>query len=55
MKQKITTIVLTLITVLSPLLIVPIIYNDDYNILKFWILLIGGIVLLILLLFDYKI
>lgn len=54
MKQKLITVILTLIAVLVPLLIIPNKINDNYNILKVWILLIAGLLLLILLLASYK-
>lgn len=54
MKQKLITIVITLIAVLSPLLIMPEAYYPNYNILKLIILLSLGLVLLILLLLSYK-
>ena len=54
MKQKLITIILTLIAILAPTLIVPEIVNPNYNILKVWFLLIAGLLLLILLLASYK-
>lgn len=54
MKQKLITIILTLIAILSPLLIIPKTINDNYNILKLWTLLIGGLLLVVLLLASYK-
>ena len=54
MKQKLITIILTLIAILAPTLIVPEIVNPNYNILKEWFLLIAGLLLLILLLASYK-
>ena len=54
MKQKLITIILTLIAVLSPLIIMPEKYYPNYNILKFITLLVGGAILLILLLSSYK-
>ena len=52
MKQKIITIIITLITILAPILIIP--EKNNYNILKFIFLLISGLLLLILLLASYK-
>lgn len=52
MKQKLITIILTLIAVLAPLLIIP--NGDNYNILKLVLLLTTGLALLILLLASYK-
>lgn len=52
MKQKLITIILTLIAVLVPLLIIP--NGDNYNILKLILLLTTGLALLILLLASYK-
>lgn len=54
MKQRLITIILTLIAILAPLLIVPNFLGTNYNILKFWTLLISGLVLIILLLCQYK-
>lgn len=54
MKQKLITAILTAIAILSPLLIVPNFLNSNYNILKLWTLLIGGFLLIILLLCQYK-
>lgn len=54
MKQKIINAILTVIAILAPLLIMPKIYYPNYNILKLWILLIGGFALLIMLLLSYK-
>lgn len=54
MKQRLITIILTLIAILTPLLIVPNFLGTNYNILKFCTLLIGGLVLIILLLCQYK-
>lgn len=51
MKQKLITIVLSLIVTLMPLLVKP---NPDYALLKFWVLILGGIALLILLLASYR-
>lgn len=52
MKQKIITIIITLITILAPILIIP--DKNNYNMLKFIFLLISGLLLLILLLASYK-
>lgn len=54
MKQKLTTVILTVIAILAPLLIVPNFLNTNYNILKLWTLLILGFLLIILLLCQYK-
>lgn len=54
MKQKLITLILTLIAILAPLLILPNSMVDNYNILKLIVLLIGGLALLILLLLSYK-
>lgn len=54
MKQKLTTILLTVIAILASLFIVPQFLNANYNILKFWTLLIGGLLLIVLLLCQYK-
>ena len=54
MKQKLITIILTIIAILAPLLVVPNFLNANYNILKLWTLLIGGLLLIILLLCQYK-
>lgn len=54
MKQKIITFILTLIAILAPLLIIPSSDDSKYNILKFIVLLAGGLTLLILLLANYK-
>ena len=54
MKQKIITATLTILAVLAPALIVPVIFNDSTYILKMWALLIGGALLLILLLCNIK-
>lgn len=54
MKQKLITITLTVITILAPLLIVPNFLNANSYILKFWTLLIGGLLLIIFLLYQYK-
>lgn len=54
MKEKIITIILTVIAILAPLLIIPENIYPNYNILKLVILLISGIVLLIMLLLSYK-
>lgn len=54
MKQKLITITLTIIAILAPLLIVPYSLNVNSYILKFWTLLIGGLLLIIFLLYQYK-
>ena len=54
MKQKIINIVLVLIAVLVPLLIAPIILQDNSHIYKFWTLGTCGIILLIILICNYK-
>lgn len=54
MKQKLITIILTVITILAPLLIVPYSLNTNSYILKFWTLLIGGLLLLLFLLHQCK-
>ena len=54
MKQKIVSIVIILIAVLSPLLIAPVILVNHPVIYKFWTLVIGGSLLLVLLLLNYK-
>lgn len=54
MKQKMITTILILIGILAPILIVPEIAAENYNILKLTILLIGGFLLLVLLLANYK-
>lgn len=54
MKQKAITLILSLIAILAPLLIVPSSDDSNYNILKFIVLLVGGLALLILLLVNYK-
>lgn len=54
MKQKLITITLTIIAILAPLLVVPNFLYANYNILKFWTLLIGGLLLIIFLLYQYK-
>lgn len=54
MKQKLTTILLTVIAILAPLFIVPQFLNINYNIPKLYTLLIGGLLLMILLFCQYK-
>ena len=54
MKSKAITIVLTLIAIFAPLLIIPETKTYDYNILKFGFLMLAGVVLLILLLINFK-
>ena len=54
MKQKLTTIILTVIAILAPLLIIPNFLNTNYNILKLCTLLICSFLLIILLLCQYK-
>lgn len=54
MKQKMITTILILLAVLAPVLIVPEVMTENYNILKLVILLIGGAFLLVLLLLNYK-
>ena len=54
MKQKIITTIITLISVLAPLLVAPVMLHDRSNILRLWVLLIGGALLLILLLLNLK-
>lgn len=54
MKQKVITLVLTIVAIFVPLLIIPDHDNANYNILKLIILLTGGLVLLILMLASYK-
>lgn len=54
MKEKAINILLLLISIFAPTLIVPEIYNPNYNILKLIILLILGLFLLILLMANYK-
>ena len=54
MKQKLITIILTITAILAPLLVVPNFLNANYNILKLWTLLIGDLLLIILLLCQYK-
>lgn len=52
MKQKAITLILTVIAALAPLLIIP--DSNNYNILKFILLIVAGTALLILLLASYK-
>ena len=54
MKQKAITLILILISAIVPLCIVPDKTNNNYNIIKFIILLVAGLALLILLLGSYK-
>ena len=54
MKQKLITLVLTLVAVFVPLLVTPIKGVFDYNIAKITVLLTAGVLLLILLLVSYK-
>ncbi|MBO4815600.1 MAG: O-antigen ligase family protein [Clostridia bacterium] len=54
MKQKIITTIVTLIAVLTPLLVAPVILYDKSNTLRLWVLLIGGAFLLIMLLLNLK-
>lgn len=54
MKQKSITVILTIVAILAPILIIPDKDNNNYNILKYIVLLISGFVLLILLLANYK-
>lgn len=54
MKQKMITTILILIGILAPVLIIPEIAAENYNILKLIVLLIGGFLLLMLLLASYK-
>ena len=54
MKQKIITIIVTVMTILGAILIMPTkFYNDSY-ILKVWTLLMGGALLLFLIFLNYK-
>ena len=52
MKQKLITIVITILIIALPIAIMP--GKTTYNIPKVWTLLIGGAILLILLLINYK-
>lgn len=52
MKNKIITTILTILIIALPIAIMP--GNTTYNIPKVWTLLIGGAILLILLLINYK-
>ena len=52
MKQKLITIVITILIIALPIAIMP--GETTYNIPKVWTLLIGGAILLILLLINYK-
>lgn len=52
MKDKLINIVLIVLLTLTPLAIIP--DADHYNLLKIWILLIGGAILLVLFLLKYK-
>lgn len=52
MKDKLINIVLIVLLTLTPLAIIP--DEDHYNLLKIWILLIGGATLLVLFLAKYK-
>ena len=54
MKQKLITIILTLTVILAPILIVPDCINQSHYILKLWVLLIAGLLLMALLLTNYK-
>ncbi len=54
MKQKLITIILTLVVILAPILIVPDYINQSHYILKLWVLLIAGLLLMVLLLTNYK-
>lgn len=54
MKQKLITIILTLIAVLAPTLIFPKSVNANVYSIKLWVLLGAGFLLLILLLASYK-
>lgn len=54
MKQKIITTIVTLIAVLAPLLVAPVILYDKSNTFRLWVLLISGAILLILLLLNLK-
>ena len=54
MKQKLITIILTLIVILAPILIVPDCINKSHYILKVCVLLILGLLLIILLLANWK-
>lgn len=51
MKQKMITIVLTILMIALPIAIMP---GKTYNLPKVWILLVGGAILLVLLLINYK-
>lgn len=53
MKEKIITIILTILIILLPMAIMPSISND-YNMPKLIILLSGGVLLLIFFLANYK-
>ena len=52
MKNKIITTILTILIIALPIAIMP--GKTTYNIPKVWTLLIGGAILLILLLINYK-
>lgn len=52
MKQNLITIAITILIIALPIAIMP--GNTTYNIPKVWTLLIGGAILLILLLINYK-
>lgn len=54
MKQKLITIVLTLIAILAPIVIVPSFIHGDMYKVKSIPILIGGLLLLILILVNYK-
>lgn len=52
MKDKLITVILTLVLVVTSLTIIP--SATQYNLGKIWVLLIGGAILLILTLLNYK-
>ena len=52
MKSTLITIAITILIIALPIAIMP--GNTTYNIPKVWTLLIGGAILLILLLINYK-
>lgn len=52
MKEKLINVVVMIMILLTPLAIIP--EEQHYNIIKIWILLISGALLLVLLLVNYK-
>ena len=54
MKQKLITLILTIVAIFAPILIIPDKNDANYNILKYIVLLSAGLILLILLVANYK-